>query len=404
MKPTHNNKPRSSRNRFSITLALGLLLVSLTPFAAAAQMGWLGDVRSNHWSAWAFGGAVVGVALVGLHLLKPNFVGKRAAAFGLVLLVGGPLALVMFNEGGFVATGGPQTASIAAGLSPAPGVAAAAAPTSSAYDSSLYWPTSDLTFSFADAYKHWTINPSIDIFTTCSAQASTCAPTEKMAVEGSATPYYSSLAATGGKVTQTGWSVSTLSCALSVHVDLANYYEALVPIPSPADGNINACAPRDGQSHTTAVSIPQLTMKGIGAFDITGAGTSLTCSAGTDCIYGLQIKNSNATGYLEHVAVEVGTLTNATINSIDSTTASFCSLGLNPNGKQEIVVTINGGEIGPLGYVQCNIHVSRASGSSGGSFVLTADDLYEQYDAPSYVTNTNIRNAAASSALTVSFA
>lgn len=366
-------------------LGLGLLTLAALPIASAAtSVPLLGDVSwgLNIPTVLIFIGVLA--LLAGINLFK-GLVGNLPLGSGAFLQRGGlALAVVALLAASAMLPNGM--------LNGVFGETASAATPDPLFDSTGFEPTSTVAFSFANSYSKASASPAVKLYPSSQAV------TEKAAFEGSSTPLYSGTA-TSGALTVTGIQVQTYGCTWDVYTDLTAYYQKI-------ERNVNLCHAKNVLG-TNTVSPPTIYMDPYGTLSNSLLGTSLTCSAGSQCTYSLTVQNSAADTTAKNVAVKFvptgttvsgATVYNATLDSVVS--GSACEI-VDISGTQYVKFQNN---FGPLGVQSCSVKVTRAAGSADGQFKWTTDDNFMAYGATAWNVNSNVRGATATSATTVNFA
>lgn len=359
-------KPISSRNRGPIyALLFGLLLV--TPLAAAWSLGPLGDLDPGmNWgtvlAAFAILGIMAMVAGTAGFVKSIPIVGPFIGKFALVVVVGSLLAMTAVNPGGFFkadATGAPAaTASFAAGV---------------------YESTSDLTVYASDEVTRAALTPSASLYKPGVA--------EKAAIDSTGIPELAPVTLVAGKGTFEGVPVQTLGCKLDVAYSLSAYYEVV-------QRDIFSCREANDNG-IVKVSAPPAYLRKIGTPSLAPSAATLTCANGATCSYVVKLDNSVEKTFLHQPAVKfVGT--SMTLDSVDA--GANCEL-VDIQGTQYLKFTGTSEKLGGLTTAGCPVKVTRTGATA--SFNLTADDLFQQYAATSFVTNGNINSATATSVYSV---
>lgn len=355
-------------------LATACVLIAF-PTAAAASAPGIGHFE---WASWA-GGLLVAAGTVMLAILvKPlrGFLGGIAP-----VLVASPL-LVGAALYGTAMVVNPEGALHPGGAGNAPQTGAVVAPTSpGTFNAFAYEPTSDVTLSVIDANTFAGF--------TATAKIYPAGQDPSAVVLGTAVPRYSTTL-TSGTGTLSGVQVQTIGCSEDIYTDASGYYQTITPA-------VNLCVAKNTNDNND-IAPPSLLQKAIGTVSMAKTDTSLTCSAGSSCTYTIIVRNSADHTYIEDPAVQFTNVANATLDSVDSTNCQLQVI----NGVS-YVTGVGHTEIGPLGTWSCTIHAGRAAGSSGGSFTLTTDDLFQDYKATAFPTSSVIRSASSASA-TVTFA
>lgn len=362
----------------------------MIPVATAGDVPFFGETPLGWWE-WTL---IVVAGLAALAALGAAFIegipliGHAISGFSALGVVAvSLLAISAFNPGGAL------NEWAAAGMDgdSGPATAVAAAASVGTWNAALYMDTADLTFAFKDAADNSVITP-----TSLSLWES--GVDEKKALEGGSVYPVATATPSSGKATA---SVNTraIGCTVDATMELANYYDSpiLRGIGYPESGICRTANDNDN----TAVTVPDLRMQKIGTAALSGqggAGATLTCAAAATCTYQLSYTNTVDKTYIRHPAVKFVNVDSATLNSV----SGACTLDELSSGAQWIV--FDDVEIGPLETANCNLSITRTAGDTDGSYTLTGDDLYGQYDAKGPNSNANINDMAATSAKTVSFA
>jgi hypothetical protein len=358
--------------------------ILVLPVAAAASLPIIG---SWEWGLnWGTALAVIMAAtLLGAIPVTAAFVKKIPAvkwfaAFGVLGFVVAAGAAAWVNPGGML-HGGTTTL--------APGAIATGGGTASlggAFDASAYEPTSKVVLSFQNYYTFGTnIAPAVKLFPSASQV------TEKAAFEGTARPIYSATASSG-TATFDGVQVQTIGCSVDVYADLSGYYQHV-------ERNVFICHAKNDNG-INSVYPPTISIQPYGTLSLALSATSLTCSAGSQCTYAVRVSNSAGDTTIKDVAVKFVNVVNATLDAVDTGSTSACEL-VEVTGTQYLRIL---NDIGPNGAESCVVKITRSSGSDDGSYELTANDLFQDFGATGWNTNSNIRGATATSALGVDFA
>lgn len=336
---------------------------------------------------WPFSLLILGIVALAATAFKvvQNYV-KRVPGVGSILGLGGGAGLaicvgILFIVSA-IAPGGALNPETAGASSTHPGSLAATAGIASAgFDPNLYEPTSDVSFSAADAKTKNAISPSLKLYPSAKAVG------ERDAYTGSATPEYT-VTLSSGEATKNGIQVQTFGCMWDVYADLSGYYQTI-------KRSLDLCRTKNVNG-VNDVAVPTIYLEKFGTLSLTTSLATLTCSAGSQCSYSLVVRNTAADTYLHRVAVKFVNVANATLDSVDS-------------GQRCEIVEVSGTQylsfmdtIGPQGLQACSLKITRSGGSANGSFTWTGDDNFRYLESTGW--NTNIRGAPVADALTVSFA
>lgn len=360
------------KNPLRNLLLFGLTLLLLAPTALAWNVPVVGEVDPGfNWvfivfvlGILAFAGAIPATRKLvrGVPIIGSSLAGPTAVVMGIVLTL-------------VAAFGAPG------GLSFGDAAPAAAASDAVAFDATTYEATSDVTFYAANAATKAAVSPAVKIYKS--------GVTEKAAFEGSAVAEYSGTMSSGS-LTISGIQTQTLGCTVDVALDLASYYEVI-------KRDINICVAKNVLGNND-IAVPTFYMEAYGTQSLSKTDTSLTCTAGTQCSYTLIVRNSAADTYLHNVAVNFTNVDSASLDSVDA--GGECEI-VEVSGTKYVKFT---NDIGPLEIASCPLKITRATGDTDGSFYFFMDDLYQQYGATAWNTNSNVRGATVSSQATVSFA